>query len=212
MKELIENPREYRKQNVGIVKGSKVKHLAPPFENVPFLMNDLFNYLKTDEIELIKSCVFHYETEFIHPFIDGNGRMGRLWQTLLLIEQYPIFEFIPFETLVSQNQAEYYNVLSVCDMEGKSTKFIEYMLSIIEKSLAELLNFNNRNFNTAQRLNYFSKLEITEFSRKDYMNTFKNISTSTASRDLKKGIELGVFIKIGNMNQTKYRRNVPYEP
>ncbi|MGY6649733.1 Fic family protein [Wenyingzhuangia sp. IMCC45574] len=205
MSELIDKPGAYRKQGVGIVKGSKVEHLAPPFENVPFLMKDLFEYLKTDEIELIKSCVFHYEMEFIHPFLDGNGRMGRLWQTLILIAKYPVFEFIPFETLVSENQGEYYKVLSICDKEGKSTKFIEYMLSIIEKSLNELLKFNNRNFNTEQRLEYFSKLEIVEFSRKDYMDTFKDISSSTASRDLKKGIELGIFVKIGEMNKTKYR-------
>ena len=77
---LIENAGKYRNQSVGIVIGSKVEHLAPPFRNVPYLMKDLFKYLKqSDEIELIKSCVFHYEMEFIHPFLDGNGRMGRLW-------------------------------------------------------------------------------------------------------------------------------------
>ncbi|MGK0414685.1 MAG: Fic family protein, partial [Polaribacter sp.] len=84
---LIENSGKYRNQSVGIVKGSKVEHLAPPFGNVSYLMKDLFEYLKkSDEIELIKSCVFHYEMEFIHPFLDGNGRMGRLWQTLILME------------------------------------------------------------------------------------------------------------------------------
>ena len=87
MEGLIENSGKYRNQSVGIVKGSKVEHLAPPFENVPYLMKDLFEYLKkSDEIVLIKSCVFHYEMEFIHPFLDGNGRMGRLWQTLILME------------------------------------------------------------------------------------------------------------------------------
>lgn len=209
MSELIEKPGEYRKQGVGIVKGSKVEHLAPPHENVPFLMKDLFEYLKTDEIELIKSCVFHYEMEFIHPFLDGNGRMGRLWQTLILIEKYPVFEYIPFETLISKNQEEYYKVLALCDKTGKSTFFIEYMLSIIDNSLNELLNYNNRNFNTEQRLEYFKSLEFEEFSRKDYMDTFKDISSSTASRDLKKGIELGILIKIGELNKTRYKITVP---
>ncbi|ANW96076.1 cell filamentation protein Fic [Wenyingzhuangia fucanilytica] len=209
MSELIEKPGEYRKQGVGIVKGSKVEHLAPPHENVPFLMKDLFEYLKTDEIELIKSCVFHYEMEFIHPFLDGNGRMGRLWQTLILIEKYPVFEYIPFETLISKNQEEYYKVLALCDKTGKSTFFIEYMLSIIDSSLNELLNYNNRNFNTEQRLEYFKTLEFEEFSRKDYMDTFKDISSSTASRDLKKGIELGILIKIGELNKTRYKITVP---
>jgi len=209
MIELINDPGKYRKQGVGIVKGSKVEHLAPPYENVPFLIKDLFEYLKTDEIELIKSCVFHYEMEFIHPFLDGNGRMGRLWQTLILIEKYPVFEYIPFETLISKNQEEYYKVLSKCDKTGKSTYFIEYMLGIIENSLNELLNYNNRNFNTEERLQYFKSLKFEEFSRKDYMDTFKDISSSTASRDLKKGIELKIFFKIGEMNKTRYKITMP---
>jgi len=98
---LISRPGKYRTQGVGIVKGSKLEHIAPPKENVPYLMKDLFKFLKnSDELTLIKSCVFHYETEFIHPFLDGNGRMGRLWQTLILMSEYPIFEFLPFETLI----------------------------------------------------------------------------------------------------------------
>jgi Fic family protein len=202
---LVIEPGEYRKQGVGIVKGTEVEHVAPPYENVPFLMKDLFKYLGSDEIELIKCCVFHYEMEFIHPFLDGNGRMGRLWQTLILIEKYPVFEYIPFETLISKNQKKYYKTLSECDKVGKSTLFIEYMLEIIETSLDELLSFNNRNFNTLQRLEYIKTLKKNEFSRKEYMDVFKDISSSTASRDLKKGIELGIFLKSGENNKTKYK-------
>ena len=201
---LIEKTGEYRKQGVGIVKGSKVEHLAPPFENVPFLMADLFDYLKTEEIELIKSCVFHYEMEFIHPFIDGNGRMGRLWQTLILTDKYPIFEYLPFETLISADQAKYYKTLSECDKLGKSTKFIEYMLEVIDNSLNSLLSFNNRNFNRAERLEYFKSLNKIEFTRKDYMDVFKDISSSTATRDLKTGLELGMLSKKGENNKTTY--------
>ncbi|MCK5776137.1 MAG: Fic family protein, partial [Bacteroidales bacterium] len=130
MNGLIDSPGKYRKQSVGIVKGTKVEHLAPPFGNVPYLMKDLFKYLKSqDELVLIKSCVFHYETEFIHPFLDGNGRMGRLWQTLILMDKYPVFEFLPFETLINENQEEYYNALSISDKSGSSTTFIEFMLT-----------------------------------------------------------------------------------
>ena len=204
MSSLIEKPGEYRKQGVGIVKGSKVEHLAPPFENVPFLMADLFDYLKTEEIELIKSCVFHYEMEFIHPFIDGNGRMGRLWQTLILTDKYPIFEYLPFETLISADQAKYYKTLSECDKLGQSTKFIEYMLEVIDNSLNSLLSFNNRNFNRAERLEYFKSLNKIEFTRKDYMDVFKDISSSTATRDLKIGLELGMLSKKGENNKTTY--------
>ena len=204
MSGLINNAGEYRKQGVGIVKGSRLEHLAPPFQNVPYLMKTLFNYLKSEEIDLIKSCVFHYEMEFIHPFLDGNGRMGRLWQTLILKDKYPVFEYLPFETLISKDPIQYYQVLSECDKAGKSTKFIEYMLEVINNSLRSVLRFNNRNFNTTQRLEYFISLNKIEFSRKDYMEIFKNISSSTATRDLKKGITLKLLKKEGENNKTKY--------
>lgn len=206
MQGLIEDSGRYRSQSVGIVKGSKVEHLAPPFGNVPYLMKELFDYLKTsDEIELIKSCVFHYEMEFIHPFSDGNGRMGRLWQTLILMENYPIFEFLPFETLISKDQDSYYKALAESDKSGKSTNFIEYMLNVIDISMGELLDFNNRRLNEKDRLEYFVLLNKAEFTRKDYMAIFKHISSATASRDLKKGVELGLFEKTGNKNKTIYR-------
>jgi Fic family protein len=205
MNGLIEDAGKYRTKGVGIVKGTQVEHIAPPHKNVPFLMKDLFTYLKkSDDLTLIKSCVFHYEMEFIHPFLDGNGRMGRLWQTLILIDEYPIFEFLPFETLISQTQKEYYKALSLSNKLGKSTIFIEYMLDVIDKSLANLLNFNNRILKDIDRLEYYVQLKIKEFTRKDYMNTFKDISSATASRDLKKGIELGLFESIGEHNKTKY--------
>ncbi len=205
MNGLIESAGKYRKQGVGIVKGTKVEHIAPPFENVPYLMKDLFEYLNdVEELTLIKSCVFHYEMEFIHPFLDGNGRMGRLWQTLILMTEYPFFEFLPFETLISKTQDEYYESLALSDQSGKSTYFIEYMLEVIDKSLENLLSYNNRILKDIDRLEYFSKLGIKEFNRKDYMNIFKDLSSATASRDLKKGIEMNLFESIGNHNKTKY--------
>lgn len=205
MSGLLESAGKYRKQGVGIVKGNKVKHIAPPFENVPFLMKDLFEYLKDpEELILLKSCVFHYEMEFIHPFLDGNGRMGRLWQTLILMTEYPVFEFLPFETLISTTQKEYYQSLALSDQLGKSTPFIEYMLEVIDKSLANLLSYNNRTLKDLDRLEYFLNLGINEFNRKDYMNIFKDISSATASRDLKKGIEMNLFESYGNANRTKY--------
>jgi Fic family protein len=205
MNGLIDSAGKYRKQGVGIVKGTIVEHIAPPFENVPHLMKDLFEYLKdSDELTLIKSCVFHYEMEFIHPFLDGNGRMGRLWQTLILMAEYPVFEFLPFETLISKTQDEYYKSLALSDKSGKSTSFIEYMLGVIEKSLESLLNYNNRVLKDVDRLEYFLNLGIKEFNRKDYMNVFKDLSSATASRDLKKGMEMNMFESVGNLNKTKY--------
>lgn len=206
MKGLIKNEGKYRNQSVGIAKGNKLQHIAPSFKNVPHLMKDLFHYLKNDEeLTLIKSCVFHYEMEFIHPFIDGNGRMGRLWQTVILLNEYPVFEFLPFETLISQTQKEYYKALSLSDKSGKSTPFIEYMLGVIETSLVHLLSYNNRTFKDVDRLEYFLNLGLKEFSRKDYMNIFKDISSATASRDLKKGIAMKLFKSYGELNKTIYR-------
>jgi Fic family protein len=205
MKGLINPVGKYRNQGVGIAKGEKLEHVAPPFQNVPYLMKDLFTYLKdADELTLIKSCVFHYEMEFIHPFLDGNGRMGRLWQTVFLLQDFPVFEFLPFEKLISETQNAYYQSLSESDKLGKSTPFIEYMLGVIDESLAELLNYTQRILKDTDRLAYFLGQGFTEFSRKDYMRVFKDISTATASRDLKKGLELNLFESTGELNKTRY--------
>jgi len=207
LQKLILNPGKYRNQSVGIVKDSKVEHIAPPFENVPYLMKDLFEYLKDkSELTLIKSCVFHYEMEFIHPFLDGNGRMGRLWQTLILIQDYPIFEFLPFETLIAKNQEEYYKALAKADKEGKSTKFIEYMLKIIDQSLSELLENSVKKLSEDNRIEIFLEFNNQAFSRKDYMSYFKDISSATASRDLKNAVQNQLIVKNGDKKTTTYRK------
>ena len=207
MKGLIASPGKYRKQGVGIAKGNKIKHITPPYENIPYLMKDLFSYLqKDDELSLIRSCVFHYEVEFIHPFMDGNGRMGRLWQTLILKEKYPVFEYTPFETLISKFQSDYYKILSICDSQGKSTVFIEFLLDILNKSLEEILKHSRKRLNQSERLEYFLRLEGKDFTRKDYMKIFKNISSATASRDLIEGVKSGIFKKDGEKNKTRYKK------
>lgn len=206
MKGLVSDNGKYRKRGVDIMAGDRIAHMAPPAANVPHLMNDLFEYLKTSkEISLIKSCVFHYEMEFIHPFIDGNGRMGRLWQTLILMKEYPVFEFIPFENIIHKTQSEYYHTLSQSDKSGSSTPFIEYMLGVVNDSLHTMLDLKSRVMSTEDRLAYFSEICDAEFSRKDYMRVFKEISSATASRDLKQGVQLGLFEKEGDKTKTIYR-------
>lgn len=206
MKGLVEKPGRYRTENVGIVKEDKVAQLAPPASNVDYLMSELFRYMnEADELLLIKSCVFHYEMELIHPFIDGNGRMGRLWQSVILIKEYPVFGYLPFETLISENQKDYYDALGESDKAGSSTIFIEYMLRVIDKSLQELLSFSNRPMKRGDRLGYFKSLRIEAFTRKDYMEIFKDISTSTASRDLQEGVKTGIFEKVGDKRKTIYK-------
>lgn len=203
---LVERAGSYRNKGVGIVKGSDVQHIAPPHVNVPNLVKELFKYVRySEELVLIKSCVFHYEIEFIHPFVDGNGRMGRLWQTLILMEQFPVFEFLPLESLISDSQEAYYRALVLSDKAGNSCFFIEYMLGIINKSLEKLLDYKGLVLKVGDRLNYFILRAPKEFTKQDYTNMFKNISSATASRDLKKGVQLGYFESIGQMNQTRYR-------
>lgn len=140
MQDLVDRNGKYRTDGVGIFDGEKVVHLAPPANRVPELMFDLFEWLKISDVHpLIKSCVFHYEFEFIHPFQDGNGRMGRLWQTVILKEWKEIFAWLPVETLIKENQKEYYNALGVSDSNANSTKFIEFMLSLILNTIEEII-------------------------------------------------------------------------
>lgn len=207
MQGLVKTPGKFRTSGVGIVKGNKVAHMAPPASRVMGLVNSLFKYLKSDkDLALIKSCVFHYEIEFIHPFADGNGRMGRLWQTLILMEAYPVFEFLPFETLISQTQKDYYKALDKSDQMGQSTPFIEYMLKVLDQALTNLLNYNNRVLTDHDRLTYFVESYPSPFTRKDYMNVFKDISSATASRDLKAGVERGLLKMKGELNKSSYSK------
>ena len=126
---LVDNAGCYRHAGVGVFDGDKCIHMAPPADRVPVLMAELFEWVrKTDVHPLVSSCVFHYEFEFIHPFVDGNGRMGRYWQTMLLSKWKGIFSWIPVETIVKEHQQEYYDVIAKCDAAGSSTVFIEFML------------------------------------------------------------------------------------
>lgn len=207
MKDLVVSPGKLRNKSVGIMKGKDIAHLAPPSEMVKSLMTDLFNYLKNDkEILLIKSCVFHYESEFIHPFLDGNGRMGRLWQTVILNSKYSVFEYLPFETIIREKQSEYYNSLSKSDKEGKSTVFIEFMLEIIDEALENLLKSQNFSVGQKDRLNLAKELfRVDSFTRQEYLRLFKKISTATASRDLKFGVDEGYLNKMGDKRLSKYK-------
>jgi len=136
MQALIDDAGRFRRGGVGVFSEQGLVHMAPPAERVPFLMDDLFAWLQSSKDHLlIRSCVFHYEFEFIHPFIDGNGRTGRLWQSLILGRLHPLFEHLPVENMVYANQQAYYDAITASTHAGQSGPFIDFMLNEIYKTL-----------------------------------------------------------------------------
>lgn len=163
MQDLVNESGKYRTEGVGIFDGKKVVHVAPPAKRIPQLMSDLFGWLKTSDAHpLIKSCVFHYEFEFIHPFQDGNGRIGRLWQTVILKTWKEIFAWLPIETLIKENQKEYYKALGVSDSAANSTKFIEFMLFIILNTINEIIETEKKVTQKVTRKVTVNQLKIIE--------------------------------------------------
>jgi len=147
--------------------------------------------------------------EFIHPFSDGNGRMGRLWQTLILMEHSPVFEFLPLESIIRERQSDYYQTLSNSDKQGNSTLFIEYMLTVIGESLETLLRTKNINLRSVNRIQlHHGSTGVAWFSRKDYLRSFKDISSATASRDLREAVEKGILERKGYKNTSMYRYKI----
>lgn len=134
---LVDRPGKFRDCNVGVMDGAgNIVHMAPPFANVPVLMKDLFAWLAdSDDPALVKSCVFHYEFEVIHPFADGNGRTGRLWQTALLGSWRPEFYGAPVENIVWAHQRDYYRALNASTAAGECGPFIDFMLDKILRTL-----------------------------------------------------------------------------
>ena len=141
MESLVDDSGKFRLRQEGVFDGDNVIFIAPPHDLVPELISNLFEYLKDyEENILIKSCVFHYEFEFIHPFSDGNGRMGRLFQTCLLSSKEEIFAYLPIESIIKERQQEYYDAIAKCNNAGNSNKFIEFMLDAILETISRTLS------------------------------------------------------------------------
>ena len=148
MAALVDEAGAFRRGGVGVVSGKRVVHLAPPAERVPTLVADLLGWVKSAEDHwLVRSCVFHYEFEFIHPFSDGNGRMGRLWQSLILARHHPIFADLPVESMVHDDQQGYYKAINASNAKADSGAFIDFMLHAIRAALKQLLGNVNGGVN-----------------------------------------------------------------
>ena len=153
----------YRTHAEGVSDGKRVIFIAPPQNMVPQLMKDLFDWLKKDKETpiLIKSCVFHYEFVFIHPFSDGNGRTARLWQNVLLSKWNPVFEYIPIESQIQKYQSDYYETIAECHKTGNSSAFIIFMLRVIDATLDDVLSgIKRESLNISEKVN--SLLSVME--------------------------------------------------
>ncbi len=209
MTDLLTQAGKLRTKNVGVKAGEKIVHMAPPHDQVPTLVNELFLFLREEKDlhPLIKSSVFHYEFECIHPFMDGNGRLGRLWQSVILYNYRGIFEYIPIESVVRQRQAQYYQALQKSDQNGTATEFINFMLEAIYEAVVNFIKeFHPVVPSAATRLqNAKARFKKAVFSRSDYLQANAGISNPTASRDLAEGVKVKLLKKTGDKALTKYQ-------
>nr|WP_318707136.1 Fic family protein [uncultured Treponema sp.] len=204
MSDLVERNGKYRNDGVGVFDGKQVIHMAPPADRVPFLMSDLFEWLKNSDVHpLIKSCVFHYEFEFIHPFQDGNGRMGRLWQTVILKEWKSIFAWLPIETLIKENQAEYYKALNSSDTNAESTDFIAFMLDVILKTIREIIGTEKKitqKINvkiTANQKKIIRAIKENPFVTQEELSQIVGIAKLNINKNMKKLQKQNLIERIG---------------
>ncbi len=197
---LLNEAGEFRSRPVGVADSEgNILHFGTLPQYVPKLVQELLEWTEKSEIHLlIKSCVFHYEFELIHPFADGNGRMGRLWHTLLLSKWNPIFAWLPIESIIHDNQSEYYNAINISNNNGNSTVFIEFMLSVIKQALQESINDKPKNIS--------SKSDLRWNKINDYLETHEYILNSDVQKLLGVSSATSTRILVGFMKDGKLKR------
>jgi Fic family protein len=211
--QLVKEAGRFSSQRVGVFEGTKLIHAGASYQFVPQLITDLLTWAKKTDIHpLIKSSVIHFEIEFIHPFIDGNGRIGRLWQTLILSKWNELFAWLPVETVVYENQQGYYDALAVSQKAGNSESFIEFMLNAILQALEELPARKITDINTdkltkteleflEQIAGYIDKnSEITNYRAQ----LLTNKSDVSVKKYLAKFVEIGILKVEGKNKGRKY--------
>ncbi|HNQ66736.1 MAG TPA: Fic family protein [Bacteroidales bacterium] len=216
--QLVKDAGHFRSQGVGVYEGTKLVHAGANYQFVPQLVKDLFLWAKkTDVHPLIKSSIVHFEIEYIHPFIDGNGRIGRLWQTLILSKWNELFAWLPDETVVYENQQSYYDALAISQKSGDSVSFVEFMLDAILQALEELPIRKITDIFTDIITDKLSKteLEILEqiagyLDKNGEINNYRaqlltNKSDISVKKYLAKFVELGLLEVEGKNKGRKYK-------
>ncbi|SFV59694.1 Fic family protein [hydrothermal vent metagenome] len=198
---ILKNAGNFRSINVGVGNLDGVSHIAPPYDKVLTLIQDLFNWLReSDEHLLIKSCVFHYEFEFIHPFSDGNGRIGRLWQSVILYHWRKVFSVIPTESIIYAHQEAYYRALEEAGICGESTPFIEFMLEVILETIQKVGNrVGNRvgNFLTNNQKNILKEIKSNPKISAQKLSEHIGISKRKIEENIAKLKDIGLLQRVG---------------
>ena len=212
--ELIKESGRFRSKNAGVYQGDKLIHMGTLPEYIPELINNLFLWLKdSKEHPLIKAAVFHYEFEFIHPFQDGNGRIGRLWHSLILSKWKKFFAWLPIESLVQKYQKEYYIAINNSNRDGESIEFILFMLKIIKETLIELIEIQKMTDKVTDKVTDKNKEKIkllieylgqnNSINNKEAQNLL-DISESAAKRFLNKLVKENILEAVGEYKARKY--------
>jgi Fic family protein len=215
MLDFIKDAGRFRSQEAGVYSGRKLIHAGSLSHFVPELIAQLFSWLRTSKMHpLIRSCVFHYEFEFIHPFTDGNGRTGRFWHSLILSKWQPLFAWLPIESLVHDRQEAYYEALDVSNRAGQCTRFVEFMLAIIRDSLLEAkVSVSNVTDKVTDKMTDIEGLrwrhiksylqQHGSMQNADAQSTLK-VSDATAKRLLHKLADLGLLQAQGERKARSY--------